>query len=126
MNIIFWLIVAILVVGLLPEAIIYISGIFCAIYDKLFNKEQKHREKIYKEFDKLFGGRPYKRISTSTVTSAVEIGCYRRISDLQDEHYEKHHTDPKYVRYCMTEFAVRYIDPKTMNYNDQYRLEWNK
>lgn len=110
MNILFWLIVAILVVGLLPKAIIFIGGIFCAIYDRLFNKKQKHREKIHKEFDKLFGHK----------------SCFRRISDLQDEDYEKHHMDPKYVRYCMTEFAVRYIDPKTMNYNDQYRLEWNE
>lgn len=108
MNIIFWLIVAILVVVLLPEAIIFIGGIFCAIYDKLFNKKQKHLEKIHKEFDKLFGGK----------------SCFRIIGDLQDEDYEKHHNDPKYVRYCMTEFAVRYIDPETLNYNETYKSEW--
>lgn len=108
MNIIFLWIVAVLVVVVLPITIIYIGGIFCNLYDKLFNKEYKHREKIHKEFDKLFGGK----------------SCFRRISDLQDEYYEKHHTDPKYVRYCLTEFAVRYIDPKTMDYNETYKYEW--
>lgn len=108
MNILFWWIVAVLVVVVLPVTIIYICAIFCNLYDKLFNKEQKHLEKIYKEFDKLFDGR----------------SCFRRISDLKDEDYEKHHNDPKYVRYCMTEFAVRYVDPETLNYNETYMQEW--
>lgn len=110
MNILFWMIVAILVVVILPQIIIIMGGIFCTVYDRLFSKEYKHREKIHKEFDKLFG----------------ECACYKRIGELKDEDYEKHHNEPKYVRYCMTEFAVRYVDPETLNYNDQYRLDWNE
>ena len=107
MNIIFWWIVAILVVVLLPEAIIYVGGIFCILYDKLFNKEYKHSEKIRKEFRKNF-----------------KNPSYKKIGELKDEHYEKNHNKENFERLTMTEFAVKYIDPTTNDYNETYIKEW--
>lgn len=111
MNILFWWIVAVLVVCVLPVVIIIPISYICGIYDELFNKKYKQREKIREEFRKKFANCNWR---------------YSEIANLKDMHYRKHHMDSNFENLLFTEFAVRYIDPKTMNYNEKYRLDWNK
>ena len=107
-NFLFILCIAIMVQLVLPALIIEM-GDFIASIDDLFDGKERRRKKASKIFNKKF-----KDMSFS------------KISRMRDAHFGEHMNDEKFERLSISEFAVRYIDPKTMDYNDIYRLEWNK
>ena len=107
-NFFFILCIAIMIQLVLPALIIEI-GDFIASIDDLFDSKERRRKKASKIFNKKF-----KDISFS------------KLARMRDAHFAEHLNDEKFERLSISEFAVRYIDPKTMDYNDIYRSEWNK
>ena len=100
------LVIAVLVQLLLPGLIIEIGAFIVSIGD-LFDGKERRRRKASKIFKKKF-----KDLSIV------------KLARMRDVHFGKHWKDENFERLSFSEFAVKYIDPVTQDYNETYRQEW--
>lgn len=100
------LVIAVLVQLLLPGLIIEIGAFIASIGD-LFDGAERRRRKASKIYKKKFKD-----------MSVVKLDRMR------DAHFTKHWKDEKFERLSFSEFAVKYIDPITQDYNETYIQEW--
>ena len=84
----------------------YIICIVGAIAD-FFDKDARKEKKMLKEFSKKF-----------------KDPKYGKLSRLRDSWYIKNHNKPNFENLSTFAFAVRYVDPETLDYNDTYHSEW--
>lgn len=95
--------VATLMVIALVWRIICIVG---AVAD-FFDKDARQKKKMLTAFSKKF-----------------PAPKYGKLSRLRDSWYMKNHNKPNFENLPTFAFAVRYVDPETLDYNDAYRNEW--
>lgn len=100
------LVIAVLVQLLLPGFIIEIGYFIASICDP-FDSTERRRKKASKIYKKKFKD-----------MSVVKL------DQMRDAHFTKHWKDEKFERLSFSEFAVKYIDPVTQDYNETYRQEW--